>query len=112
MDLPLHLFEYLNSITIFGMILLLGLLGGEITKKIPYLPKITGYMLVGLLLGPRVLNLLNEPLLHNTQIFITISLGIILYELGKCLDFEWLKNDISILYMSVADITITFLLIG
>lgn len=102
------LFTNLNVVSLFGIILLLGVMGGEVAEKLPYLPKISGYMLAGFLMGPGGFNLFNDYLLLDTRIFITISLGLVLFELGKHLDFSWLRNDRSLLYMSAMDAGLTF----
>jgi len=39
---------------LFGALLLAGLLGGEVVRRTLGLPRITGYVLAGVLLGPQV----------------------------------------------------------
>lgn len=102
---------HFNSITLLGIILLLGLIGGEIAKRIRYLPQITGYILVGFIFGSGGLNLIDQTILGKANLFVDISLSIILFELGRFLDFKWLKHDPGILYMSLAESMLTFLLI-
>ena len=43
----------------FGLVLLVGALGGYVAHRISWLPSITGFMLVGFLCGPSVLDLLS-----------------------------------------------------
>jgi len=43
---------------LFGALLLAGLLGGELTRRFLGLPRITGYVLAGVLLGPQASGLL------------------------------------------------------
>ncbi len=104
---PLHL----GTTTLFGLILLLGLFGGELVKKIRFLPRIFGYIAVGFLIGPAGFNLVEISTLEQNSIFIDISLGLILFEIGRNLDFSWLKHDYNLLWMSLAESGITFVLL-
>lgn len=97
-----------NPFALFGLILLFGLLGGEIVHRIRFLPRITGYMAVGFLFGPGGLNVVNQTVLANTHIFVDISLGLILFELGRHLDFEWLRHDHGLLFTALAESALTF----
>ena len=36
-----------NALLLFGSLLLLGLIGGHLVAKNPWIPRITGYLLVG-----------------------------------------------------------------
>ena len=104
---PLHL----NSIALLGLTLLLGLMGGEVAKRIRFLPQISGYIVVGFLIGAGGFNIVNQAALVNANIFVDISLSLILFELGRHLDFLWLRHDRGILYMSLAESGITFIII-
>lgn len=104
---PLHL----NSISLFGITLLLGIVGGEAARRIRYLPQISGYILVGFLIGMGGFNIVNQSVLANAHLFIDISLSLILFELGRHLDFTWLRHDRGILYMSITESILTFILI-
>jgi Kef-type K+ transport system membrane component KefB len=99
----------INVITLFSLTLLLGLLGGELIKKIPFLPRILGYIAVGFMLGPVGLNVVDPKTLAATRIFVDISLGIILFDLGRQLDFIWLKNDRGLLLTAIAESGLTFM---
>ena len=104
---PLHM----NSIALFGLILLLGLIGGEIARRIPFLPRISGYIAIGFLFGPGCFNMVNHSVLADVNIFVEISLSLILFDLGRHLDFAWLRHDRGLLLMSIAESFITFVLI-
>lgn len=104
---PLHI----NPTFLFGIVLLLGLLAGELVRKIRFLPRIFGYIVVGFLIGPYMLNVVDQKLLIDTRIFVDISLGLILFDLGRHLDISWLRRDVSLLYMSITECALTFILI-
>lgn len=99
----------LNVIALFGITLLLGLIGGELVKRIRFLPRISGYIAIGFLLGPGGLNIVNQSVLVTARLFVDISLGIILFDLGRQLDFTWLRHDRGLFPMAIAESGITFI---
>lgn len=101
-----------NVITIFGITLLFGLIGGELARRIPLLPRISGYLAIGFLLGPGGFNIISHSVLLNTRLFIDISLGIILFDLGRQLDLTWLRHDRGLLFMAIAESALTFVAIS
>lgn len=101
---------HFNVIALFGFTLLLGLTGGELARHLRFIPKISGYMAVGFLFGPGCFNLIKPSVLADSRIFINISLGLILFELGRHLDFRWLKADLGLLLTSLVESCTTFVL--
>jgi Kef-type K+ transport system membrane component KefB len=77
----------------FGALLLAGLLGGEIVHRLAGLPRITGYVLVGVAGGPHALGLLHGPLETGARVFVDLALGLIVFELGHRFDLDWLKRN-------------------
>ena len=75
------------------------------------LPRITGFVAAGLVLGPGVLGLLDQAMLGELSIFVDISLGLILFELGRRLDFRWFTHDRWLLASSVAESLLSFLFV-
>lgn len=82
-----------SPLALFGLLLLAGVIGGELVRRVLRLPRIVGYVLVGLALGASGLNWLDGKLLKEAWIFVDIALGLILFELGRRLDFAWLRSD-------------------
>ena len=80
-----------NPLALFGLLLLAGLIGGEFVKRTLHLPRITGYVLMGMLLGG--LGLLDDKLIDEAWIFVDIALGLVLFELGRRLDLRWLRRE-------------------
>jgi len=101
----------MGSTALFALIILLGLIGGELAGKIRFLPKIFGYIAVGFLIGPGAFNWVDFSILGQTRLFIDISLGLILFEIGRYLDFSWLRYDRYLLPMSLAESGLTFILL-
>ena len=70
-----------NELLSVGLILLLGLFGGKMSHRLK-IPRITGYMLVGLLAGPSVFGLLSDKILLDIRLVNDIALGLILFAIG------------------------------
>ena len=104
---PIHF----NPIVLFGLTLLLGLLGGEIAKTTRLLPRISGYIAVGFLVGPNGFNIATASALADASFFVDIALGLILFDLGRHLDFSWLKHDRGLLPMAITESFLTFSLV-
>jgi Kef-type K+ transport system membrane component KefB len=100
-----------NQIIWFGVLLLAGVLGGEIAKRALLLPRITGYAIAGLALGPEGFAVLGRPLLHELRVFTDISIGLILFELGHRIDLGWLKRSTRLALTSVAESALSAVLI-
>jgi Kef-type K+ transport system membrane component KefB len=83
----------LGEIFLFGALLIAGLLGGELTNRLLGVPRITGYVLVGVLFGPDVLGLLPAPLYGPTRAIVDLAIGLVVFELGHRLDLEWLRRN-------------------
>lgn len=100
-----------NPLLLFGLLLLAGFAGGEIARRAAALPRIVGYVLTGLLLGASGLGLLDAGLVKESWIFVEIALGLILFELGRRLDFTWLRRDPWLAATGVLESALSFVLI-
>lgn len=74
-----------------GLILILGMLSGEAFKKMK-LPSLIGMLLCGILIGPCVLNLLDESILNISEQIRKMALIVILTRAGLNLNLEDLKK--------------------
>ena len=82
----------MNSILAIGILIIAGFFGGLVAKKIRY-PRISGYIIVGMLLSPSVLNVIPSQLIREDLSVITdIALGIVAYLIGGSLNLERLKK--------------------
>lgn len=99
---------YLNSVALFGITLLLGLIGGELAKRSYFFPIISGYIAMGFLIGPGGFNIINSSMLASARIFVEISLSLVLFEMGRHLDFRWLRKDYGLLLSSITESGLTF----
>lgn len=82
----------MNSILAIGILVIAGFFGGLVAKKIRY-PRISGYIIVGMLLSPSVLNVIPAQLIKEDLSVITdIALGVVAYLIGGSLSIERLKK--------------------
>ena len=65
-----------------GIIVIAGFIGGKLAQRVG-LPTITGYIVVGVLMGPSFLNVVPEDVVADLDIFTSIALGIIAYSIGN-----------------------------
>jgi Kef-type K+ transport system membrane component KefB len=82
-----------NHLAIVGLCVLGAVLVAELCGRFFHFPLITGYLLTGIALGPIALNIVNRPELQQLAFFSDIAIGIMLFELGRHLDWQWLRRE-------------------
>lgn len=82
-----------NALLLFGSLLLLGLIGGHVVSKNSWIPRITGYLLVGCALGVGGVQWLSGDILKLARIFSDIALALVVYQLGRYVDLGWLRYE-------------------
>lgn len=93
----------LSQPALFGALLLIGLLAGEAVRRYVALPRITGYVIAGAALGPQGTGLLSNDALFDLRLLVDLSIGLIVFELGFRLDFDWLKRNRWLFVTAVAE---------
>lgn len=93
---------------LFGALLVLGLLAGEAVRRYAALPRITGWVVTGILLGPQASGLLSIETLAASRLLIDLSLGLIVFELGFRLDYQWLRRNQWLFATAVAECALCF----
>jgi len=81
----------MNLILAIGIIIVIGFLGGLATKRIKF-PRITGYIIIGILLSPSLLNIISAANIENLDIMTNIALGIIAFLIGGSLHLEPIRK--------------------
>ena len=77
------------------------------------LPLITGFLLIGLISGPEVLALIEAEALSSLAFLNDIALAFIAFAVGSELYLNELRSRMkNIIYMSIAQIAITFILVS
>ena len=101
---PLHFNETMH----IAVALLVAGLVGEGLARFVRLPRISGYSLVGLLLGPFLLGWFGNQDLNAYRLIINLALALLLFELGIRVDLRWFRSNPWILAASFAEATIVF----
>jgi Kef-type K+ transport system membrane component KefB len=100
--------DALNVLTAAGLILIAGVLGARLATRFFPVPAITGYVLTGLLLGPAVFNLVNVTVLNKLGLVVDLALGLVLFELGRRVDYQWLLREKKLLVTGIVISLCTF----
>lgn len=97
----------LSHALLFGVLLVAGMLGGEVARRL-HAPRVIGYVVVGFAIAPFASAVGMSPLLDHTRIFVDIALGLILFDLGRRMDLAWMKRDWTLAASGVAESFIAF----
>ncbi len=93
----------INELLSVGMVILLGLLGGKLSHHLK-VPRVTGYMVVGLIFGPSVFGIISTGTLQDIRIINDIALGLILFAIGGEIELNHLKSmGRKVIYISLAE---------
>lgn len=107
-------FEMLQNNTLFmiALLVIFGVLGGIIVDKFRF-PKVTGYIIVGLLVGPSVLGIFNHHMVESFTIIRQVAIGFIGYTIGLELRFSKLKQTgKQVTVITIAQAVVTALAVG
>jgi len=72
----------MNSLLSLGIILLTGILAAKFLRRAKF-PMVTAYLLLGIIIGPHLLNLIPEQILGASGLFSNVVLGMIAFALGQ-----------------------------
>jgi Kef-type K+ transport system membrane component KefB len=82
----------ITDLVLLGAVIVVGYLAGELIGKLK-LPKVLGYLVVGMVVGPYALNLV-RPDIFSTNLFelaLLISIGFVGYSIGSSIHVEEIK---------------------
>ena len=80
----------MNIILSVGILIFTGYIFGELAEKIR-LPKISGYILAGIVLNPDLTGIMSDGFVDHTEPLLTISLSLITFSIGGALSAENLR---------------------
>jgi Kef-type K+ transport system membrane component KefB len=98
----------LSHAALFGALVIVGVLAGEAVRRYASVPRITGYVLAGAILGPQAVGLLTGNMLFDLRLLIDLSVGLIVFELGFRLDLKWLRANRWLLATAVGESVFCF----
>lgn len=106
-----------NIVLQVGIIILTGYLVGLMAQKLGF-PRVTGYILAGLLLNPYVLefvihrSIIGKDLQMNSNVLISLALAIITFEVGGSLAIGAMKRlGKAVMYITIFEAEMAFLFV-
>lgn len=99
----------MESLLIIGVILFTGFVLGELVSKIK-LPKVTGYIIAGVLLNPELFHIIPSDFTGHTDIITNIALAFITFSVGGTLLYKKIKKlGKGMLYITFFEAEFAFL---
>jgi Kef-type K+ transport system membrane component KefB len=103
--------EQMPPILIVGIVILVGFLCGEALKALG-LPKVTGYILGGVLLNPGLFNIVPADFIEHSGLITNISLSFITFSVGGTLSFGKLRKLGRVIFsVTIFEAEMAFLLV-
>jgi Kef-type K+ transport system membrane component KefB len=91
-----------------GVLVLAAMVSGELCERWLRLPRLLGYVLAGVALGPQVAAVVSTDTLFDLRLLFHVTLGLVLFELGQRVDLRWLKHNPWLLATSLAEAALSF----
>jgi NhaP-type Na+/H+ or K+/H+ antiporter len=82
-----------SRLMLLGILLLAALIAGEAVRRYAKCPRITGYVIVGALLGPEGFGFIDGDALFEMRLLVDLAIGLVVYDLGRRLDAGWLRRN-------------------
>lgn len=102
----------MTPILIIGIILFAGFIFGQILARLG-LPKVTGYILSGIVLNPDITHIIPKTFLENTSIVTNIALSFITFSVGGTLVFSKIRSmGKSIIFITLFEAEFAFLFVA
>jgi Kef-type K+ transport system membrane component KefB len=92
-----------------ALTLVVAVLVGEVLVRHLRLPRIVGYIGIGVLLGPGGFGLIPQLPASEWRLVVDLALGILLFELGNKVNLHWLKANPWIAGTSLLEASATFI---
>ncbi len=100
-----------EPLLVFGIIIFAGYIFGILADKIG-LPKITGYIVAGILLSPKVAGIIPKEMVQHTDTITNISLAFITFSVGGTLLYSNIKKlGKSIIYITLFEAETAFIMV-
>lgn len=96
----------------FGLVLAAALVAGTVADLL-HLPKVTGYLLIGVALGPSGLHLLQDAQVHELEPLTKLAIGLVLFGLGCHFPISHMRRiGRRLLRLSAGELMITFAVVS
>jgi Kef-type K+ transport system membrane component KefB len=80
-----------SALTLLGIAIIIGFYMG-CTARRARLPSLIGYMILGVIFGPSIFNLINEPMMEHLSFITEIALGFVAFSIGAELSLLSLRR--------------------
>lgn len=101
----------MNAMMTIGVLVLVGFLAGQLARLVR-LPKVTGYILAGIAMNPRLFHLVPEDFATHADLVTNIALCFITFSVGGTLLYPQLKRlGKAILWITVLEAEAAFLVV-
>jgi Kef-type K+ transport system membrane component KefB len=95
-----------TDLLIIGSLITLGYMGARLSARF-HLPSVTGFLLVGIAVGPHGIGLLSERLMHTIAFAEPLALGVIVFLIGEQLTRKMLsRHGLAFWLTAVLDIVL------
>ena len=91
-----------------ALLLIAAIAGAEVCERWLRLPRLVGYVLAGMLLGPAVLDWVPPGITGDLRPLLLLGLGLLLFELGSRVDLRWLRHNPMLIVSSLVESGLTF----
>ncbi len=109
--MPPELPNEFHSAVSLGILLLASLVGG-IAADVVRIPKVTAYLLAGMLVGPSVAHLINGEHIHYFELFTKLAMALVLLELGCRFPLTHLRPILKrAIWLSAGEMSATFFIV-
>ncbi len=99
----------LGSVFYIGLVLIVGYYSGKLANKL-HLPRVSGYILAGMLFSPSILRLFPKEFVRSSDIVTDFALAMITYSIGGSLAIQRIKKlGKSIVLITVFEAEMAFL---
>jgi Kef-type K+ transport system membrane component KefB len=101
----------MNEILSVGLILIAALVAGHLAQLVR-VPEVTGYLLVGVLIGPAVLDLISHENITTLGFLSDVALGLILFNIGSIFEASNFRRvGPGVVRVTLWEATLAFLLV-
>ena len=102
----------MNEIFSVGLILMAALVAGHLAQVVR-VPEVTGYLLIGVLIGPAAIDLISHESITTLGFLSDVALGLILFNIGSIFEASNFRLvGAGVLRVTLWEATLAFVLVG
>jgi len=98
----------LQALPWYALLLLAAAIAGEALQRLLRLPRVLGWIVAGVVLGPHASGALGAQDLAGLRGVLEVAIGMVLFELGQRVDLQWLRRNPWLLAASLLECGLSF----